>query len=62
MGVHRYGISLWVSNSIAQKWVPQLNGHQVEHKKRNSISTSNYVLFCLSYINTIALYWQEKAT
>ena len=31
-------------------------------KKRNSISTSNHVLFCLIHMNMIALYWREKLT
>ena len=33
----------------------------IKHEKRNSISTSNHVLFCY-HINTIALYWEEKPT
>ena len=33
----------------------------VEHEKKNSISSSNHVLFCLLY-NPIALYWEEKTT
>ena len=39
MGALRHEISLLVFNSITQ----------VEHEKRNSISTSNHVLFCSSY-------------
>ena len=34
---------------------------QVEHEKRNSISTNNHVLF-VYHIDTIALHWQEKPT
>ena len=51
MGVHRYihGISLLMFNSIAHKWAQQTNECRVEHEKQNSISTSNHVLFCLSY-------------
>ena len=47
MGAHRSGIlSLNVSlNRGHSKWVRC----RVEHEKRNSISTSNHVLFCLSY-------------
>ena len=36
--------------------------YRVKHSKRNSISTSSYLLYCLSDINTIALYWEEKPT
>ena len=34
---------------------------QLEHNKRNFISTSNHVFF-VYHINTKALYWQEKST
>ena len=33
---------------------------QLEHNKRNFISTSNHVFF-VYHINTKALYWQEKS-
>ena len=34
---------------------------RVQHSKRNFISTSNHIFF-VYYINTTALYWQEKST
>ena len=43
MGERRYGISLQVFNLISHEW------EQLEREKRNSISTSSHVLFCLSY-------------
>ena len=44
MGTCWCGISLQVFNSIAHKW-----DIWVKHTKKNFISTSNHVLFCLSY-------------
>ena len=44
MDARRYGISLRVFNSISR--------YKAEHEKRNSISTSNHVLFCLLYKHT----------
>ena len=46
MGRRRYGISLRVFNSIELR---SLVSYRVEHEKRNSISTCNHVLLCLSY-------------
>ena len=45
MGVRKCGISLRVFNSISQ----------VEHEKRNPISTINHVLFCLLYLGRVRL-------
>ena len=57
MGTRRYGISLRMFNStrtLQLSWT--LNSSVqlrvrcwVDHEKRNSISTRNHVLFCLSY-------------
>jgi hypothetical protein len=44
MDARRYEISLRVFNSISR--------YKAEHEKRNSISTSNHVLFCLLYKHT----------
>ena len=51
MGVHRYihGISLLMFNSIAHKWAQQTSEMSSWTWEKNSISTSNHVLFCLSY-------------
>ena len=47
-------INLWqIFTSEMSSWT---------QKKRNSISTSNHVLFCLIHINMIALYWRKKLT
>ena len=48
MGGRRYGISLRMFNSISQR-VSAANKRDIElkHSKRNSISPSNLVLFCL---------------
>lgn len=48
MGAQWYGISL-VFNLIACERAQQTSETLIEHKKRNSISTNNCVLFCLSY-------------
>ena len=47
MGVHRYGISLPVFNLMCS-----LVRYKVKHEKRNSISTSSRVLFCLLHKHT----------
>ena len=50
MGTQRYGISLKVFNSITYKLAQQTSEiSTVEHEKRNSISPTNHVLFCLLY-------------
>ena len=48
MGAQWYGISL-VFNLIACERAQQTSEKLIEHKKRNSISTGNHVLFCLLY-------------
>ena len=49
MGVRWCGISLQVFNSISSEWTQWKSeiSRWTKEKKRNSISTSNHVLFCL---------------
>ena len=49
MGVRWCGISLRVFNSISSEWTQWKSeiSRWTKEKKRNSISTSNHVLFCL---------------
>ena len=50
MGARRYGISLRVFNSIyLTSQCSERVRYRVEHEKRNSIFSSNHVLFCLLY-------------
>ena len=60
MSACRYEISLRVFNSIAHELAQRTSEH--EHEKRNSISTSNHVLFFYHINAIIALYWEEKPT